>query len=106
MYELEKRFCKDRKLPINVFEEPYFSNRLRLLDELENYQSFRLMVRENFASDQDYFAYYNTVKDKAIEFIKNSEAYKQMQTDPDIKKPDNPFGRKELYTLILCYIKR
>lgn len=96
-YELEKRFCKDRKLPINVFEEPYFSNRLKLLGELDNYQNFRLMVRENFASDQDYFAYYNAVKDKVIEFIKNSEAYKQMQTDPDIKQPDNPFGRKELY---------
>jgi len=29
-----ERFCKDCKIPIGIFEEPYFSDRLKLYDRL------------------------------------------------------------------------
>ena len=31
---LKKRFCKDCNLPINLFDEPYFMQRLKTLDTL------------------------------------------------------------------------
>ena len=33
---LKKRFCKDTNIPINLFQEPYFSERLKLYDNVFN----------------------------------------------------------------------
>lgn len=36
MIKLRQRFCKDCDIPVNIFDEPYFSDRLKLFDFLYN----------------------------------------------------------------------
>ena len=75
---LKERFCKDCNIPIRLFQEPYFSERLKLYDRffgtLEKYKVF-LDGLERYSSEQEYFEEYNAVKDAAIGYIKNSEGY-------------------------------
>ena len=57
---LKARFCKDKKVNINLFDEPYFTERLELLDKLNDYHKFENMVKTKFGGDKErYFAYYN-----------------------------------------------
>lgn len=75
---LKKRFCKDCNLPIAVFDNPYFYERLCTLDVLEDcINKFDLFCEEleQFNSEQDYFEYYNESKEPIIEYIKNSPEY-------------------------------
>jgi len=78
--KLKQRFCKDYKIPIDIFEAPYFSDRLYLLDEFYGtIGKWRQFVREleSYESEQDYFEEYNRIKDEAINFIKGTDAYKR-----------------------------
>lgn len=76
---LKKRFCKDQNLPIKVYSEPIFTERLKLFDAYEKYLEFCAMFRIRFDSDeQAYFAYYNDLKDRIINYIKESEAFQSL----------------------------
>lgn len=76
---LKKRFCKDQNLPIKIYSEPIFTERLKLFDAYENYLEFCAMFRVRFHSDeQAYFAYYNDLKDRIIHYIKESEAFQSL----------------------------
>ena len=60
--KLRERFCKDCGLPIKIFKEPYFSDRLKLFDghfnsvykwtifkkELDKYKNEQLYQQLNF----------------------------------------------------------
>lgn len=77
--KLKERFCKDCNIPINIYDEPYFSSRIELLDAYyDSKDKWAGFVKElrKYNSEQDYFEDYNRVKDEAINCIKNSEAYK------------------------------
>ena len=75
---LYKRFCKDNNIPINLFEDPYFYSRLELYDDFyntkEKWNSMWDMLKD-FDNVQDYFEYYDKLKDKIINDIKDTEAY-------------------------------
>ena len=76
---LKKRFCKDQNLPIKVYSEPIFTERLKLFDAYEKYLEFCSMFRIRFDSDeQEYLAYYNDLKDRIINYIKESEAFQSL----------------------------
>ena len=78
---LKERFCKDNNLSIQVFEEPYFTERLELFGEKDNYDSFVELVNSKFAGNEElFFAEYNSLKDKIIDFIKNSDAFIHLNT--------------------------
>ncbi len=82
--DLRKRFVKDQSIPINIFTEPYFMDRLNLLNNgsVNIYDEFIWEVTDRFGNNsEEYFAYRNEVKDKAIDFIKASEAYKCLNTE-------------------------
>lgn len=111
---LKKRFCRDCNIPIAIYDEPYFYERLKLLNPyyltLPKWKRF-IDELEKFEREEDYFAYYNSVKDAAISDIKESEGYKnllqidmnQFAINPDHREfptmdifhPDN-VGRKFL----------
>lgn len=79
--KLRQRFCKDCGIPINIFHEPYFSDRLDLFDKfynsIEKWTIFCEELQHRYKNEEEYFAEYNKVKDDAINFIKNSEGYKR-----------------------------
>lgn len=80
----KERFCKDCNIPIRIFQEPYFTDRLALYDRfygtLEKWDIF-LSELSKYNCEQDYFEEYNRVKDAAILDIKNTEAYKKFNEE-------------------------
>lgn len=80
----KERFCKDCNIPIRLFQEPYFTNRLTLFDKfygtLDKWNLF-LEELQKYNCEQDYFEEYNRVKDSAILTIKESEAYQRFNAD-------------------------
>lgn len=79
-----ERFCKDCNIPIRIFQEPYFSDRLKLYDKfygtLQKWEVF-LGELSKYHCEQDYFEEYNRVKDTAILQIKNTEAYQRFNEE-------------------------
>lgn len=85
--KLKERFCKDNRLSIKVFQEPYFSNRLQMVEgAYEKYLDFVEMIYKTKeeggfdGNEQDYFTEYNRVKDVAINYIKESYVYKELNS--------------------------
>lgn len=80
----KERFCKDCNIPIRLFQEPYFMDRLTLFNKfygtLEKWNTF-LEELQKYHCEQDYFEEYNRVKDAAILNIKNSEAYQRFNEE-------------------------
>lgn len=81
---LNKRFCLDRKIPLKIYEGDIFIDRIKLFGEYDNYINY-CHALETFNNEQDYLTYYNSIKDTAINFIKNSEAFKALNND-DMQK--------------------
>lgn len=82
--KLLKRFCKDAGIQINVFHEPYFSQRIEILDPFfKTKEKFDLFVSEleSFETVQDYFEYYNKIKDRVIQDIKANPAFQKFNND-------------------------
>lgn len=80
----KERFCKDCNLPIKLFQEPYFSDRIKLYDPfygtIEKWNRF-VNELQKYNCEQDYFEEYNRVKDAAISYIKESEAYQKFNSE-------------------------
>lgn len=78
--KLKKRFCKDSGTPIGVFDEPYFTDRLILMDKyfncLEKYNVFQESVNK-FDSDKEYLDYCDKVQRQMIDSIKSTEGYQR-----------------------------
>lgn len=76
----KERFCKDCNIPLRLFQEPYFTDRLKLYDRFYGTLSkWALFVKElgKYHCEQDYFEEYNQVKDTVITNIKNTEGYQR-----------------------------
>lgn len=81
--KLLKRFCKDANLPINIYENPYFIERLEAIDPIfSSINKFELFAKElrSFNNAQDYFEYYNSLKDIIIFDIKNNPYFEAFNT--------------------------
>lgn len=80
----KERFCKDCNVPIRLFQEPYFSDRIKLFDNffgtVEKWNRF-LKELQKYDCEQDYFEEYNRVKDAAITNIKVSDAYQRFSAE-------------------------
>lgn len=80
----KERFCKDCNIPLKLFQEPYFTDRINLYDRFyKTIEKWDLFVNEfkKYNCEQDYFEEYNRVKDEAILSIKNSEAYQRFNEE-------------------------
>lgn len=80
----KERFCKDCNVPLKLFQEPYFTDRLKLYDKFyETLSKWDLFVKEleKYHCEQNYFEEYNSVKDTVITSIKNSEGYQRFNNE-------------------------
>jgi hypothetical protein len=97
---LRKRFCKDYNLPINLYDSPYFEQRLQTLDTQFNcvilYKDYMEEVSQ-FVNEEEYFAEYNRVKDATIQFIRNHPRYDEF-TNSKVHSTCREYPRKELYS--------
>lgn len=76
--KLKQRFCKDMGISINIFESPVFEERLKLFDRYDEYKEFMSFVNHEFRSEEDFFDYYDRLKDNIIQDIKHSDAYRRL----------------------------
>lgn len=98
--QLKKRFCKDCGLPIVVFDNPYFMERLQTLDPLFScVEKFNRFCNElhGIPDEQTYFAQYNEIKEKMIQSIKNNPKFQEFQEEIFTKR-NLQIGKKNLYT--------
>lgn len=82
--KLKERFCKDCNIPIKVFQEPYFMDRMNLYDQFyDTMNQWNTFVTElgNYKCEQDYYEDYNRIKDAAINDIKATEAYQRFNNE-------------------------
>lgn len=86
---LKERFCKDVQIPIKIFSEPYFTERLELYDKhfncLEKYNRFVKML-EQFNDEQEYFAAYNQLKETAIQHLQSNSTFEFFSQNEDMTK--------------------
>lgn len=75
---IKKRFCKDFSLPINIFDDPYFSYFVELYDPLFNVKEKKQWLDSVLSkcNTQDDFFQQSTIISTGIkDLIKNSKAY-------------------------------
>lgn len=100
---LKKRFCKDNNVPISLFDTPYFDQRLNLISQNSQGEKYCdkwlwfIKDLEAFETEQDYFTYYNSVKDSAIQTIKETEDFDKFIHDNSITYYLNDYGKRNLY---------
>lgn len=100
--KLKERFCKDCNIPLKLFKEPYFTDRLQLYDSYYNtLDKWNIFVREleKYKCEQYYLEEYNRVKDAAINDIKLSDGYNRLNEEDmgkySVKYKDLP--SKDIY---------
>lgn len=100
--KLKERFCKDCNIPLKLFKEPYFTDRLQLYDGYYNtLDKWNIFVREleKYRCEQYYLEEYNRVKYAAINDIKLSDGYNRFNEEDmgkySVKYKDLP--SKDIY---------
>ena len=80
--KLRQRFCKDNNISIQLFQEPFFSDRLRLMGKLDEFNEFIELINTKFNGNPElYFNEYNSLKDKIIDYIKESLTFQTLNND-------------------------
>lgn len=96
---LKKRFCKDCNIPMSVYDNPYFMQRLEILNPLYQCElafEFFCLELEKFANEQEYFEFYNEIKDRVIADIRNQPEYNTFVNT--ICKCNPLYPKKNLYS--------
>jgi len=102
--QLRARFVSDMNIPIQVLQNPYFEDRLELLEEeygaKTSYDELMSLIYERFeGKPTNFLEYYHQVRDDIITKVTNSEAYKEFISDNKFVKNFTPIcGNRNLYT--------
>ena len=102
--QLRTRFVSDMNLPVQVIQNPYFEERLELLEKdygaKTAYDNLWDVIIDRFEGNPNKFLeYYHAVRDKIITDVTNSEAYKDFLTNKEFNKNIKPIcGNANLYT--------
>ena len=103
--QLRYRFCEDSGAPIQVLQDPYFTQRLKLFEKdynsLTYYNDYYKYVVEEFGNVQKFLEFYHSLRDRIIGVVSNSEAFRAFQEDEKITKEIKEFkpviGNVNLY---------
>ena len=81
-HSMRKRFVKDFSLPIQTLQDPYFEYMVNLTDQMYSTREkldllFKAMEIKDIHDEEGFFSYYNHLKDEIINFIKESNEYKE-----------------------------
>lgn len=103
--KLKKRFCKDNGISLQIFESPYFEERLELFDFTTMWNEFIEFITKNFETTDAYFDYCYSLENKIINYIKESEAFKALNSDNMLKYPHGSIHQRDAYK-DMCVGKR
>ena len=96
---LMKRFCRDYSVPVSTLKYPYIERQLNTLSlhDSSYLNRFNDFIREvaDYKNEEEYFAYYNGIKESIINYICNHPQYKSF-IEKSFRK--NSFEKKELYS--------
>jgi hypothetical protein len=104
---LRHRFVEDTAAPIQVLQDPYFSQRLAIFDKdfntLKDYKDYVSMVEKEFGGNVTVFLeQYKALRDRIITYVSNTDAFKSFCEDDKITKQIKDFkpiiGSVNLYT--------
>jgi hypothetical protein len=102
--QLRGRFIEDFQLPVTTVEDPYFKDRIKLLEDEFGANTKYLILLETIKKEfkdnpQLFLEHRRIVKDKILSKILNSEAYKAMLVDKSPLENYTPIvGSREIYT--------
>jgi hypothetical protein len=86
---MRRRFVKDTNLPIKVFSEVIFADRLRLLDKqfntTEKWEQFTEVV-DQFEDECDFFEQYDYIRESIIDHLSHSDALRYFDQDEDMSR--------------------
>lgn len=86
---MKRRFVKDTGLPIKVFENTVFANRLALMDKMfdttTKWNEF-VALADQFNEEREFFEAQESVNQAALEFIRNSDAMNRFAQDEDMSR--------------------
>lgn len=99
MLALKQRFCKDNKVAIQLFDEPYFTERIKLLDLTTEWHRFLYMIETEFDnSAEKFFEYSSDLMNLIVEYIKNSETFRSLNTsDMNLYKVENKHRQGDVF---------
>lgn len=101
---LKARFCKECNVPIDIYEEPYFSERLelynRILDIKPKWERF-ISSLDNYETEEEYFKDYHAIKETIISHLKNNEAFKRFNNEDmnQFKVTNQIYKSKDVYNI-------
>lgn len=101
---LRGKFVDDNQLPITTVEDPYFDKQIHLLEDsfgaATKYLELMTTIRDYFnGNPQAFLEHRRSVKDKILNEILASDAYKAMLADKSPLEDYTPLvGARELYT--------
>lgn len=99
---LKKRFCKDYCIPIKLFDEPFFSDRLKILEPFygsdTKYKNL-LEISKKIASEDDFFLEAEKIKDNIVSNVRATEGFKKFNQEKleNFNIVNKNFDAKELY---------
>lgn len=102
--QLRKRFVSDLNLPIQIIQSPYFEERLELLERdysaKTQYDNLLKLIKDEFENNiVKFLEEYHSVREKIINTVTNSEAYKKFNSDDSVIKNFKPIcDTRNLYT--------
>jgi len=102
--QLRARFVSDMNIPIQVLQNPYFEDRLELLEEeygaKTSYDELMSLIDERFeGKPNNFLEYYHQVRNNIITKVTSSDAYKEFISDNKYVKDIKPIcGDRNLYT--------
>ena len=98
-HQLIKRFCRDYSVPVSTFSYPHFEKQLETLSihNASYHDAFMQFVEEvtTYNSAEEYFAYYNGVKEAIINHISNHPQFIKFSNTTFEK---GTYSNKELYS--------
>ena len=96
---LKKRFCTECRIPVGVYDNPYFSSRIDTFEPF--YDSKKKFARfcnslKPYKSEQEYGEDYNRIKEAMIQVIRENPAYGEFVAN--IPNLNVTYPKKELYS--------
>ena len=95
--KLKKRFVSDIGSKVNIFDEPYFSERLKVFGEYEEWLQFVDLV-ERLGGEEQFNQELFRIKDNLIDTIKTSSTYNYLQ-EMNFDFSDNKYGDVDVYNM-------